>query len=304
MRLNILFLGLGLLLASPSFCQEETKKDTSWKLSAVAGVNFSQVYLDNWAAGGVNSLSATGLFNAKANFSRNKSTWDNNLDLAYGLIRQGDYFDDEVLTTKSDDRIELSSKYGRSAFKSWYYSGLASFRSQFAPGFNTPGDSLKISDWLAPGYLVLAVGMDYKPNSNFTLFLSPVTGKVTFVTDPYLSSIGAFGVEEGQTVRNEYGGYLKLAFSKKFEAEALENLSFSTKIDLFSNYVNNPQNIDVNWETLLAMKVNKYISCSLSTQLIYDDDVQIDVVDDLGIAYKGPRTQFKQVFGLGISYQF
>ena len=82
----------------------------------------------------------------------------------------------------------------------------------------------------------------------------------------------------------------------------MKNVSFTTKIDLFSNYANNPQNIDVSWETLIGMKVNKYISVSFNTHLLYDDDVKIQVPDEEKSV--GSLVQFKEIFGVGFSYQF
>lgn len=309
---RLLILLVVLTIANISNAQDSTavQKDTTWKVGGLAGVSFTQIYLSNWASGGVNSLSATGLVNLYANYAKKNKKgkkmveWDNNLILGYGLVRQGDYFDNSVITDKSDDKIDFSSKYGRAASKNWYYTGLINFRSQFTPGYENPGDSAKISDWLAPGYILGAIGMDYKPSKNFTFFASPLTGKVTIVNDEALSAAGAFGVDPNEKVRTELGGYVKLQLTKKFKNDAMENISFSTSLDLFSNYQNNPQNIDVNWETLLALKVNKYISCNLTTQLIYDDDITIAGEDVDGVDFSGPRTQFKQVFGLGISYQF
>ena len=118
--------------------------------------------------------------------------------------------------------------------------------------------------------------MDYKPNAYFSAFIAPLTAKFTFVTNDSLSNKGAFGVNPGEKVKSEIGGYIRAIFSKNdFKAEFLKNVSFTTKIDLFSNYAHNPQNIDVSWETLIAMKVNKYISVNFNTHLIYDDDILI-----------------------------
>lgn len=285
-------------ISTISFAQDEAnKKEEGWKKGGLVTLNFTQVTLHNWAAGGENSLSGVGFVNLFANYKKNRMTWDNTIDLGYGLLKQG-----EGDIMKSDDKIEISSKYGQYAFEHWYYSGLVSFKSQFATGYQKPGDANKISDFMAPGYLNIAIGMDYKPNDNLTVLISPLTGKTTFLSSPYLSSIGAYGVEPGKNIRFEFGAYIKAAY----KVDIMKNIGFQTKIDLFTNYLNKPENIDVNWESLLSLKVNDYISASVFFMLIYDDDIRIPIdKDGDGIAdYNGPRTQLKEMFGLGLSYKF
>jgi len=122
---------------------------------------------------------------------------------------------------------------------------------------------------------LLALGLDYKPNAYFSAFLAPLTTKFTFVVDDDLSAVGAFGVTPGEKFRSEIGGYLRAIYTKSdFQNEFMKNVAFTTKIDLFSNYANNPQNIDVSWETMIAMKVNKFISVNFNTHLLFDDDIK------------------------------
>ncbi len=311
-----LFLILGFYVYSQDISTEKALKAASelkedgWKKGGIFNVNFSQVSLTNWAGGGVNSISLNGLLNAFANYRKGKTTWENNISLGYGLTKQGkaDFF-------KNDDRIDLTSKFGKNAFDKWYYAALVNFRSQMVVGFSNPGDTIPISNFLAPGYLLGAIGMDYKPSKDFTLFIAPLTSKTTFVMDQDLADAGAFGVEAaqkdvlgntlpgtGQNIRNEFGGYVRMAYTK---TEILKNVNFTTKLDLFSNYLNNPGNIDINWETAIGMKVNKYIMVSLSALVIYDDDIKINTGNDVeGNPIIGPRTQYKQVFGAGFSYNF
>jgi hypothetical protein len=277
-----------------------------WKKGGVFTATLAQTSLTNWVSGGQNSLSVNGLFSGFANYKMGKSIWDNSLDLGYGLIKQGK---DEAFR-KTDDKIDILSKYGREAFKNFYYSALMNFKTQMTPGYNYPNDSVKISDLFSPAYLTLALGLDYKPNAYFSAFIAPVTGKFTFVTDKQLSDEGAFGVTPGQTSRSEFGGYIRAIYSRNdFKTEFLKNVSFTTKIDLFSNYAENPQNIDVSWETLIAMKVNKYLSFNFNTHLIYDDNIAVpfDKNDD-GTIESGESlrslVQFKEIFGVGLSYNF
>jgi len=264
-----------------------------WKKGALLSVNFVQSSFNNWAAGGKNSIAFNGLTSLFANYKKGDHVWENYLDLGYGLLKEG-----SGSVEKTDDKIDLLSKYGKKAWGKWYYSALLNFRTQFSPGYNYPNDSEKVSGFLSPAYLLSAVGLDYKPNDYFSLFIAPITNKLTIVNDEKLSEIGAFGVDKGKKSRMELGGYMRMIYSRKdFESELLKNISFTTKLDLFSNYLNNPQNIDVNWETLIGLKVNKFLTVNLNTQMIYDDD--IDIIKE-GIIL-GPRTQFKEIFGVGLS---
>jgi hypothetical protein len=310
----VLFLISGSLLAQVTEKEKDLRKLNSdtiqgWKKGGLFTVAFSQVSLTNWAAGGENSFSGNSLVNAFANYKKNKISWDNTLDLGYGIMKQGDQ---EV--RKTDDKIDFSSKFGRKLSSSSFAAALLNFKTQFMPGYNYPNDSVAISKLMAPGYLLFAAGYDYKKGDWLSLFIAPVTGKMTFVLDETLANAGAFGVEPavinpldnsisvpGKKMRSEFGGYFKGAFSK----DIMTNVKLSTKLELFTNYLINPQNVDVYWETNIGMKVNKYITVTVGTTLVYDDDIDIEIKDDAGaVIGKGPRVQFKEVFGLGFSYKF
>lgn len=276
-----------------------------WKTGGVLSVNMAQTSLSHWAAGGQNSLAVNGLFSVFANYKRGNSVWDNSLDMGYGLLKQGD--ED---FRKTDDKIDLLSKYGQKAFTNFYYAALFNFKTQFTDGFNYPDKTNIISTHFAPAYITLAIGLDYKPNAYFSAFIAPLTSKFTIVTDTYLSNLGAFGVDPGKTVKSEIGGYIRAIYSKNdFKAELFKNVSFTTKIDLFSNYAVNPQNVDVSWETLLAFKVNKYLSVNFNTHLIYDDNIMImkdkngNGTIESGEGVKS-LVQFKEIFGVGFAYKF
>jgi hypothetical protein len=275
-----------------------------WKKGGVFALSLAQTSLTNWAAGGQNSLAINGILSCFANYKRNKSVWDNSLDIGYGLLKQGKNTD----FMKTDDKIDFLSKYGQEAFKNFYYAALLNFKTQMAPGYNYPNDSVKISNVLAPAYLLGALGMDYKPSGYFSAFIAPVTAKFTIVNDQFLSDAGAFGVTPGEKIKSEIGGYIRVIYSKNdFKIELLKNVSFTTKIDLFSNYLDKPQNIDVSWETLIAMKVNKYLNVNFNTHLMYDDNTKIKVDrnnDGILDPVPGSRIQFKEILGVGFSYKF
>lgn len=288
------------LVTSIHLLYSQENADTLWKFNGLTSVNFSQMSLSNWAAGGENSVAGNAVINLNANFKSadQKIGWNNELLMGFGLLRQGD---DPV--RKSDDKIDFASKFGYKASKKWFYSGLLSFRTQFAEGFANPGDEnrTRISNFMAPGYINLSLGMDFKPSDNFTMLLAPATGKVTFVLDDGLSAAGSFGVPAGENIRSEFGGYVKIAYTQ----EILKNVKLNTKIDLFTNYLDNPQYVDVNFDLLLTFKVNEYISTTFISQVIYDYDIKFDVLENGNpTGDTESRIQFKELFGIGLTYSF
>ncbi|WP_303918421.1 DUF3078 domain-containing protein [Draconibacterium sediminis] len=279
------------LLPVFAFAQDEPK-DTLWTTSGSTTLNFSQVTLNNWAAGGKNSMSGVVMVNYAANYKKDKLNWDNTFDFRYGFLKE----EDQKLR-KSDDMIDMSSKLGIEASKNWYYSALLNFKSQFAAGYDYPDTDNAISKFMAPGYLSIGLGMDYKTDG-FSLMMAPVSGKFTFVTDDDLSDEGAFGVEEGKTMRAELGATVKAQLKK----DIWENVTLDTKVDLFSNYLDQPKNIDVDWTFKIIMKVNDYLSANLITQLIYDNDVKIQGDDET--LPPSPALQFMESFGVGLTFKF
>lgn len=317
---RILLLGFMFCFTSVSFAQltegenrlkkQNTDTIQGWKKGGNVGLTFGQVALKNWAGGGLNSISINGGLNLFANYRKDKISWENGLDLAYGVIRQGD---NKAPWIKNDDRIDFTSKFGYKLKSNLYGAILYNFRSQFAPGYSDATKTNVISRFAAPAYSLLAAGLDYNKGA-FSAFLAPATLKTTIVADQTLADAGAFGVDgatydasgtmltSGKQIRNEFGGYLRL----KYKKDIAKNVNFETKADFFSNYLNNPQYIDVNWQVLIAMKVNKYITATISTHLIYDHDIDIaqDTNNDGIIDLVGPAVQFKEALNVGFSYQF
>ena len=305
--------------------QINEKDSLTWKKGSIINLGFNSVGLSNWAGGGQNSISIQGLISLYANYYKDETSWDNNFDVAFGVIKSG--VGSNIPWFKNDDRIELNSKIGHRLNNNWYYSGLVNFRTQFTYGYNTVEDKLNnnyFSNLFAPAYSIIALGLDNRPNELLTCFISPITIKNTFVFDDSLSSVGAFGVDPEKLIRSEVGGYIKFAFIKK-EPFNIKDISFRSNLTLFSNYINEPQNIDVTWETLTSLKIGKSFSLTLSTYLIYDHDINIPrfqrdgiqpvylqkpdgsfYLDSNGnkIQAEGPITQFKQAMGMGISLNF
>jgi Protein of unknown function (DUF3078) len=277
----------------------------NWVKGGIVSLNLSQTSLTNWAAGGLSSASGIALFNGFANYGKGNWAWDNNLVLAYGVLAQQD-----VQPFKTDDRIELNSKLGRKLSDKWFGSALFQFRTQFADGFAKAGDTVPISRFAAPAYILLGLGADYKHDEHLSVFISPAMAKVTVVNDPVLADAGAFGVTpatfdglsgarltDGETVLFQFGAFLNMVYNR----DIAKNVNFRTRLDLFSNYLDEPANIDVNWETVWTAKVKNWLGFTLNTLLIYDDDIDIAQAQDDGSVKVGPATQFRQIAGVGIT---
>jgi len=274
-----------------------------WKIGGDISLTFSQVSFTNWAAGGKNSYSGVGNFNIYADYAKDKHMWNNFLTMAYGTQKVGtDPYE------KTQDRFDLISNYGYNAVKKWYYSANLSFNTQFDKGFDADIEDSLVSDLLAPGYLLAGLGMTYQPNDNFYVSISPIAYKLTMVTNQSLANLGAFGLDPAEldadgnviananTTRHEFGASIKAMFKK----EIVKNVVFWTYLELFSNYLENPQNIDVKWDMIIDFKINNWLTANFMTNMIYDHDIMITDSD----GNTGPRLQFKQALGLGVAYRF
>jgi hypothetical protein len=293
---------LTIILISLAGLSQAQQKDMNITKGGFVSVNFNQVQFSNWAQGGDNSSSGTFIGNTFVKYKKGKKTWENYLDVAYGILQTSDQGFGK--THKNEDKIDFTSKYGRLATHKVYYSALLNFRSQFAKGYNYPNDSVVISNFFSPAYLTIALGMDYKPNDYFSIFVSPATAKFTFVTDKSLSAIGAYGVDSGKFFRKEFGASMII----KFQKEIFTNVNLLSKLTLFDNYsdkrVAKRGNVDVNFEILLSMKVNKFLSANMFVNAIYDDDILVPLKNQADPDAKGKRLQIKETMGVGLSYKF
>lgn len=269
--------------------EEDTAHKTGWKTGGLFTLNVAQGSLSNWQGGGdKNSFSAVGFLNLFGVLKDGKNLWENTLDLGYGYINTT-----SLGSRKSDDRIDFLSKYGYRVSSKWYAGALFNFRSQFAKGFTYAKDINGVetksltSKFMAPAYVLLSLGFDYKPTSAFSVFLSPVTERWIIVNDDVLSAIGAYGVDPGKKSKNELGAFVSASFNKN----VMENVTFKSRFDAFSNYKHDPSNIDIFWTNVLALKVNKYLSANIALDFLYDDDAVA-------------RLQLRQLLGIGFSAKF
>lgn len=284
-----------------------------WEKVNKFGMTISEVAFVNWNAGGNNAVTGIGTLQFERNYKFRYVQWDNNLELRYGLNAQ-----EERKVRKTDDAIRLSSTFGyrKDTITNWYYSVKSNFNTQFANGFKFPDTSSPISRFMAPGYLFVGAGTSYIPEGKkFNLYISPVTQKATFVLDQELANQGAFSVKEavldtngnivteGENVFMEFGFLINNTWGK----EVLKNVFMKHRISLYTDYLQSFGNIDVDWELNFDFIVNKYIKASIGTQLIFDDDIKFDkVVDANGITIDPgeSRIQFRQLLGVGVSYDF
>ena len=316
--------------------QEGKHKARYWTNSLKTTLEFGQTSLTNWAAGGYNSVSLKSFIDANANYKKNEIFWDNRLQLDYGFL----YSADKPIIQKTDDRIYLESKWGYQAKDKLYYSASFSFKSQFSnsweykssvpegmdpddpASWRDPGSRTLKSGFLSPANTNLALGLDYKPLSWFTVNFAPLTGGFTIVDDPLLRQSYSQplkkeyeGVtdlpklDDGTTVdgnvykaaKFEFGAQLKM----DIKVNVNDNFSYTSQILLFSDYLDDPQNIRVNWDNRIDWKIARFFSFSITTNLIYDDNVLIKNDKDLDRYPDGKqRIQFKESLTFGFVYTF
>lgn len=284
-----------------------------WETENSFGINVSEVAFVNWNAGGDNAVSGLGFLKFARKYKFSNFQWDNNLELRYGLNAQ-----DGRKLRKTEDVIRLSSNLGfrKDTISNWFYSVQLNFNTQFSNGYKYPDRDTPISRFMAPGYLLFGAGTSFiTKDQKFNLYLSPLTQKSTFVLDQDLADNGAFGVNEaildvdGNILTPGENHLLEIGIliTNNFNYNVAENIELKSRLNLYTDYIKSFGNIDVDWELNLNMKVNKFISTSLGTQMIYDDDILFDIIknDNGTILNPGiPKIQFKQILAVGILYGF
>lgn len=260
-----------------------------WFISGKNSLQFNQAAFSNWMAGGVNSYALNAYLDYEFNLTKGRHIWDNRIYLAYGVVQNDgeDY-------RKSNDVIDLTSSYGYEFQKNFYFAASTNIKTQFTEGFDydsydeLTGEYKKISSFMTPGYWSFGVGVDYKPSENLQLSVHPFTSKFTFVLNESLQKQGNYGLKnDGDSYYYEFGAFL----GARYKFNLMKNVSFDNRLGIYSNYLKTPQNMDIAYQGVIDMKINKLISAQATINLFYDED-QIK------------RTQLKETFGLGISYNF
>jgi hypothetical protein len=279
-----------------------------WQSKNTIGLDLNEIAFVNWNAGGVSAIS--GLL--KGNFLRihtlDKSEWVNELIVRYGITKQ-----DGLAIQKSDDEFRFNSTYGyrKDTLTNWYHSAKFNFNTQFANGYKYPDTSSPISKPFAPAYTFLGYGANYFDKvKKFDLYISPLTFKNTLVLDQTLANKGAFGVNKaiydaegnlvskGRKSRTEFG----FLITNHYKKEVWKNITMENRLSLYSDYINNFGNIDVEWRLQFDLVVNKYVRANIGMHLIYDDDIKTTEEINVVKVPKGPKVQLKQVLGLGLVY--
>jgi hypothetical protein len=274
---------------------------TPWRLGGDGTIGFTQTYLENWKKGGQSALSLQLILKGFANYSRhdNKIKWDNSAEIRNGYIRPGG---EGAELQKNDDKFEITSRLGISAFKKWFYGAEFNYETQFFNGYRYPTSSHPdpISAFMAPARTFFKVGLDYKPNNNFSLFLSPLTAKNVFVRDTLKIDQTNFGVQRGKRSFWEPGLNTDITYRKNITPE----ISYETKFKMFINYIEPWGNLDINWENLVVMRLTDHINMRMLVHMIYDENVLFPVYDanDVKIDEK-PKLQLREFISIGFSYK-
>lgn len=277
---------------------EMAPDSVQWTNKGSFGVMFSTVGLHQWAAGGQNSISLGTVASFKATRNTRHTLWKSQADLAFGIVRQAET---DFPIRKTDDNVQLQTEYGYKFNEKWNASASALFRTQFTVGYEYKKENdlefkRKISDLMAPGYLTLNAYFQYTDDKKgFTMAIAPLSNRITFVLSDSLSSIGAFGVEKGKQIRSQLG----MGFRAQIDRELFKNIGIKSNLNTFAGYHDLSRWV-VNWDILVVMKVNRYISTNFGTQLIYDPDVAVPRKDGT----KGPGLQAKYVMNVGFNIAY
>ncbi|MFO8234787.1 MAG: DUF3078 domain-containing protein [Bacteroidales bacterium] len=270
-----------------------------WRTGGTANLDFNQGYVKNWVKGGESTLSSLLHIKFNVGYKKGETAWDNDIEYKAGILQSG-----ERGLRKNEDVFEINSKFGNNASKDWYYSALVNFTTQLFRGYDYPNDSVAVSGLLSPAYLVFSVGMDYKPSNDLTILLSPISSKYSMMRDTSRFDQTKFGISKDEKVKKELGAYVKSIY----EFNVHEDIHIENKVKLFTNYLNKPQNIDIDWEVIVNMQITDYIKASVNSHLVYEDDIDFPVYEiidgeetQVGTTKK---IQFKEVISVGITYRF
>lgn len=281
-----------------------------WKKKNTIGLDLNQSSFTNWNAGGFNSISGIAKGDFSRIYERGRTLWSNEFRFRYGLNKQ-----DKQEVRKTDDVLSFNSTYGyRTSVNSlWYYTAKMTINTQSSNGYTYPDVTKPISRFFAPAYVFLGIGAEFSSrNKNLQMYISPATLKSTFVLDDTLANSGAFGVQaavfddngvmihQGKKSKNEFG----FLFTSQYKKEIMKNVVLDSKLILYTDYLHNFGNVDIDWQLQLEMKVNNYIKATFGGHLIYDDDIK-NKRDVEGVQItEGPKVQIKQLLGVGLTFSF
>lgn len=284
------------VMSAQSNTDQAKPKDSIWNFEGNFQLLINQAAFNtDWQGGGTSNYSANVIVNYDINYNKGKYTWDTKFLGDYGITKTKD----QEFYRKTSDRLEINSTVGRQIEKSnWYTSAFVNFRTQFDSGYNFGEDAngnqtrTLRTEFLSPAFTQLGLGALWKKNEDIRVNISPVTGRIItanskFTTRPGYQDGDFFGLDQGKSIRTEFGASIN-AFAK---FKLMKNITMGNILNLYSNYLENPQNVDIDYTLNLAMEVNKYISANFTFQAIYDDN-----------AVRG--FQIREVLGVGFNYNF
>ncbi len=276
-----------------AFSQNEDTDDEGWKKSGLISFLANQSSFSNWLAGGENNFSGTLGLNYDFNYKKGNLTWDNKLTASYGFTKT----DGSSFTKKTDDRLEINSIFGKNFKPQWRYTFFTNFKTQFTPGYeysiNASNEEIqtKNTQFFSPAYWQTGIGISWKKNDQLWVNLAPATARLIFVHESFTATLVQnttyFGVEKGKTSRFEFGNTL----AAYYKFELVKNVSLENMLNLYANYLNKPQNVDVDYTLNVVMKINDFLSANIAFQTIYDDNAL-------------PEIQMREVFGIGVNVGF
>ncbi|MCG9794091.1 DUF3078 domain-containing protein [Flavobacterium algicola] len=281
-----------------------------WEKKNIIGFTISEILFVNWNAGGTNSISGLLRTQFNRNYSNDNTKWANELIMRYGLNKQ-----DGISVRKTDDAFQFTSTFGyrENTNSNWYHSAKFNFNTQFSNGYSYPNTEISVSGPFAPAYSFLGVGAEYASEKKDRLFyFSPFTSKVTYVGNQRLADKGSFGVpkaiydedgnlvKHGEKVKSELGTLITAYHKQK----VAKNITLENRLSLYSDYINKYGNVDIDYELAFDLVVNQYVKTNIGMHIIYDDDIKAkDEINGEQVTV-GPKTQLKQVLGVGMTYSF
>lgn len=315
---TVLFFSFSFYAGSQEIALDSISKQTdtiysNWKHINRASLDVNEVAFVNWNSGGTNSISGLLGLEFQRNFQKGNMLWESRAMVRYGINKQQDQD-----FRKTDDILELHSRFGfrKDSISNWYYSANFSFNTQFTNGYNYSNSETKpISQFMAPGYLFLGVGAVYGEHiESFTAYLSPLTLKSTFVIDQDLADAGSFGVKpaeydldgnrlsKGRNSREEIG----MLVTSSYESIIVENISVRNLVSLYTDYLNDFGNIDIDWEIVFYFQVNSFVRATFGSHLKYDNDIKIITEGEVEgeSIISGAKVQWKQLLGIGVLVDF
>jgi len=323
MKIKIVF-WIAVLLAVPDNSMALSVDSTSstpsadtvkhWMFKSLSVASVAQNAFVNWAAGGESSLTGRAEFDYDLKYKKGKFAFDQSANLVFGLVG---YIDKRV--EKTNDKLNIAVAFSHQISKKWSLTNLTMLKTQFANGYKYPDDSTLISTFFAPAYLTVSLGFNFKPNDNFQIFLSPVSGKMTFVVNDELANKGAYGVKKAEldsvgnilTPGEHFLGEVGVNIVSLYKAELMKNIKLKTALALHNNYLDfdiaNRWNIDLDFDTRVVFSINNIFSTILYVHLKYDHNARFPNYEEVGgeqvVVSKSPKLQINESFGLGVTYQ-